>query len=76
MCADTHCILCRVHYMLLLQAKIGKDWVKPAGFIFHETRCGSTLIANQLAVLPSNRVFSESKVAIQVRPISCCCDIS
>jgi hypothetical protein len=41
--------------------------VKPAGFIFHETRCGSTLVANQLAVLPGNRVFSESGIAVQVR---------
>lgn len=36
--------------------------IPPAGFVFHESRCGSTLVANSLAAVnPSNnRVYSES----------------
>ena len=36
--------------------------IPPAGFVFHESRCGSTLVANSLvAVSPSqHRVYSES----------------
>ncbi len=32
----------------------------PAGFIFHGSRCGSTLIAQMLAALPENVVLSEA----------------
>ena len=34
----------------------------PKGFVFHESRCGSTLVANSLAVFDAkkNRVYSES----------------
>ena len=32
---------------------------RPAGFIFHMSRCGSTLVAQMLAALPENRVLSE-----------------
>jgi len=39
--------------------------LKIGGFIFHDTRCGSTLVANQIAVLPQNRVFSESRPPTQ-----------
>jgi hypothetical protein len=41
------------------------DWhavspgLKPAGFIFHLSRCGSTLITRMLASLPQNLVLSE-----------------
>jgi hypothetical protein len=41
------------------------DWLEthpglePSGFIFHMTRCGSTLAARMLAALPGNRVLSE-----------------
>mmetsp|Transcript_2589 Transcript_2589/g.3882 ORF Transcript_2589/g.3882 Transcript_2589/m.3882 type:complete len:454 (+) Transcript_2589:45-1406(+) len=36
--------------------------IEPNGFVFHESRCGSTLVANSLAAMePSkNRVYSES----------------
>ena len=34
--------------------------LEPAGFIFHESRVGSTLATNLLASDPSNMVFSES----------------
>ena len=32
----------------------------PSGFVFHESRVGSTLVANSLAANPWNMVFSES----------------
>ncbi|CAN0198873.1 unnamed protein product, partial [Ectocarpus sp. 8 AP-2014] len=32
----------------------------PTGFIFHETRCGSTLVANMLASVETNVMWSES----------------
>jgi hypothetical protein len=34
--------------------------LEPAGFVFHESRVGSTLVANMLASNPWNMVFSES----------------
>jgi hypothetical protein len=42
-----------------------KEWSRhrpamaPAGFIFHMSRCGSTLVSQMLAALPENRVLSE-----------------
>ncbi|EGD76785.1 hypothetical protein PTSG_08136 [Salpingoeca rosetta] len=36
------------------------ETLDPAGFVFHESRVGSTLIANILAADPDNLVFSES----------------
>ena len=33
----------------------------PTGFIFHMSRCGSTLISQMLAVLPKNLVISEAR---------------
>jgi hypothetical protein len=49
-----------------------EDWhaaspgVKPAGFIFHLSRCGSTLIARMLAALPRHIVLSEPGVLDRV----------
>ncbi len=34
--------------------------VRPAGFIFHMSRCGSTLISQMLAASPENVVLSEA----------------
>jgi hypothetical protein len=34
--------------------------VQPTGFIFHMSRCGSTLISQMLAALPQNLVLSEA----------------
>lgn len=31
----------------------------PRGFVFHGSRCGSTLLSQMLAALPENRVISE-----------------
>mmetsp|Transcript_15903 Transcript_15903/g.23328 ORF Transcript_15903/g.23328 Transcript_15903/m.23328 type:complete len:374 (-) Transcript_15903:35-1156(-) len=40
----------------------------PSGFVFHESRCGSTLVANALVASnpPSHRVYSESTPPINV----------
>jgi hypothetical protein len=35
--------------------------LRPAGLIFHMTRCGSTLVAQMLASLPANVVLSEPR---------------
>lgn len=35
------------------------DVLRPSGFIFHLSRCGSTLISQMLAALPQNIVISE-----------------
>ncbi|CAN0122286.1 unnamed protein product, partial [Ectocarpus fasciculatus] len=43
----------------------GSAPLPPKGFIYHETRCGSTLVANMLATLAPSRVFSESKPPTQ-----------
>jgi hypothetical protein len=34
--------------------------LQPSGFIFHMSRCGSTLVSQMLAALPSNLVVSEA----------------
>merc|ERR1740124_968198 len=40
--------------------------IEPTGFIFHESRCGSTLAANALAAMDhSHRVYSESQPPIK-----------
>ena len=36
--------------------------LKPAGFVFHVSRCGSTLLSQMLGVLPQNLVLSEPEV--------------
>ena len=41
-------------------AALGLPSPLPAGFVFHESRCGSTLAANSLAVSGPHRVYSES----------------
>ena len=38
----------------------GHPGLRPAGFVFHLSRCGSTLISQMLAALPRNRVMSEA----------------
>lgn len=37
----------------------GVPRLMPAGFVFHMSRCGSTLVSQMLAALPENRVLSE-----------------
>jgi hypothetical protein len=37
-----------------------RPYLQPSGFIFHMSRCGSTLVSQMLAALPSNLVVSEA----------------
>lgn len=41
---------------------VGVHVMKPTGFVFHESRCGSTVVANALAAMEpaEHRVYSES----------------
>ena len=41
--------------------RIAKATKQPNGFVFHESRVGSTLVADMLASDPQNMVFSESR---------------
>ena len=41
-------------------AEKGVTPVEPSGFVFHESRVGSTLVANMLASVPHHLVYSES----------------
>ena len=45
---------------LLADRAIDHPGLPPAGFIFHMSRCGSTLIAQMLAALPQTVVISEA----------------
>lgn len=36
-------------------------YLEPTGFVFHMSRCGSTLTANLMGASPYNLVYSESK---------------
>jgi gluconate kinase len=44
----------------LLEWRQARPGVPPTGFIFHMSRCGSTLVAQMLAALPQNIVLSEA----------------
>ncbi|MEA2174312.1 MAG: hypothetical protein QOD00_1904 [Blastocatellia bacterium] len=44
----------------LLDLESISQGIAPSGFIFHMSRCGSTLISQMLAALPSNIVISEA----------------
>jgi hypothetical protein len=43
-----------------LREIVGEDVIAPTGFIFHMSRCGSTLVAQMLAGLSANVVISEA----------------
>ncbi len=43
----------------LIQLEKTFDSIPPSGFIFHSSRCGSTLLANILRVIPGTVVLSE-----------------
>jgi hypothetical protein len=45
---------------LLGELNAAQPGLPPAGFIFHMSRCGSTLITQMLAALPQNVVISEA----------------
>src|SRR3954462_4315348 len=46
----------------LLQFEKTADSVRPSGFIFHSSRCGSTLLANACKVLENSIVISEAPI--------------
>jgi len=45
---------------VLLQLEKHLDSVPPTGFIFHSSRCGSTLVANACRAVPNSIVLSEA----------------
>jgi hypothetical protein len=51
-------ILSEIQYEQKMGTRNGRV-VYPSGFVFHESRVGSTLIANMFAADPDNMVFSE-----------------
>ena len=69
-----HCQHSEFEYNLKRAVEISKQYeienegktkihtLSPNGFVFHESRCGSTLVANSLAAMnpPQTRVYSES----------------
>lgn len=46
----------------LVEMQKADPGIRPTGFIFHMSRCGSTLVSQMLAALPSNIVISEASV--------------
>ncbi|EDQ91813.1 uncharacterized protein MONBRDRAFT_31253 [Monosiga brevicollis MX1] len=43
-----------------VRAQFGNSKVVPTGFVFHQSRVGSTLVSNMLAADPANLVYAES----------------
>ena len=62
--ADPFSMLFRHHTPLDVLAELAASLpgVPPAGFIFHQTRCGSTLVSQLLAARPEHVVVSEASV--------------
>ena len=50
----------------LIQLEKISDSVRPSGFIFHTSRCGSTLLANACRALPGSIVVSEAPVVEKI----------
>lgn len=46
----------------MLDQAAAEPGINPSGFVFHLARCGSTLVAQMLAALPSHIVLSEAPV--------------
>lgn len=46
----------------LVDTQTAAPGIRPTGFIFHMSRCGSTLVSQMLAALPSNIMISEASV--------------
>lgn len=46
----------------LEELQAAEPGISPTGFIFHMSRCGSTLVSQMLAALPSDIVISEASV--------------
>jgi hypothetical protein len=63
----------RLPYSLLFRRETPLDaleqvepGLEPSGFVFHVSRCGSTLVSQMLAAVPTNLVLSESVPVDQV----------
>jgi len=60
----------------LLQLEQSFDSVDPTGFIFHSSRCGSTLVANACRAIASSIGASALPImielAIMMPPVACC----
>lgn len=50
----------------LIQLEKISDSVRPSGFIFHTSRCGSTLLANAWRALPGSIIVSEAPVVEKI----------
>ncbi|CAM9681193.1 unnamed protein product, partial [Phaeothamnion confervicola] len=62
-CADIASPTVKILTVSSLELALARDRVQPmppTGFVYHETRCGSTLAANMLASVPSHLMWSES----------------
>lgn len=55
-------LVCRTSVAALPGIADGLDSVEPTAFVFHVSRCGSTLLTQMLAALPQNIVISEPPV--------------
>jgi len=53
-------------FHLLPQLEKSFDSIRPAGFIFHSSRCGSTLLANAGRSIPGSIVISEANAIDQL----------
>src|ERR1041384_334996 len=51
---------------VLLQLEKQLDSVEPTGFIFHSSRCGSTLVANACRAVSNSLVLSEASAIDKV----------
>lgn len=56
----------RTSLQMLLSARFALPAPKPAGFIFHLSRCGSTLISGCLAEIDSTNILSEPPAITEV----------
>jgi hypothetical protein len=60
--ADSNCRELFTEFDALLQLEKQLDSVPPTGFIFHSSRCGSTLVANACRAINKSIVLSEANV--------------
>lgn len=58
--------VCRTDAGVLTRLPDDGSAVRPAGLIFHLSRCGSTLLAQTLAAFPENIVVSEAQVVDEI----------
>ena len=59
---DPYCLLFRRETPVDALADLAIPAAEPSGFIFHMSRCGSTLLAQMLATLPYGNVVSEASL--------------